>query len=487
MKLLSNRRRLWCLALWILVLLTGALAPDNVGRTALREERTGHVDHVRFITILHTNDIHGHLDSWRGWNGELKGRTVGGIDRLSARVREARSLLLPNSVVLLDAGDAIGDTMIAAETEGGAVIEMMNALGYDAMVVGNHEPDFTAETLRARMAEARFPVLGANIINRSTGESFTTPYIIRDVNGVRIGILGLAYPNTPLTSTRKNIEGLRFRGAVETAREYVPRLRHEGAEIIIALTHLGLSADKHLAESVDGIDVIVGGHSHNRMTESLEVRGTVIVQAGAHGSDLGRLDLTIENGRIVSSLRTLISITDEESDREIADLIARQRTPYEEKMNAIVGRAKTLIARAQTIAGQEPERREEESPADDLFADAIREATGAEIAFLPGLGYGVALHPGPISAASLRNLLPHDGAVWIMRLTGSHIRQVLEQAIENTVTTECVAKYFGSIGIEHSGALKERAFLPPTLEKVLRLSLLLVSQVVSYETPPPAA
>lgn len=391
MKLLSNRRHLWCLALWISALLAGALAPDNVGRTALREERTGHVDHVRFITILHTNDIHEHLDSWRGWDGELKGRTVGGMDRLSARVRDVRSSLIPNSVLLLDAGDAIGDTMIAAETEGRAVIGTMNALGYDAMVVGNHEPDFTAKTLRARIAEARFPVLAANIIHRSTDRLFTTPYIIRDVNGVRIGILGLAYPNTPLTSARKNVEELRFREAVETAREYVPRLRREGAGIIIALTHLGLSADKHLAENVDGIDVIVGGHSHNRMTESLEVRRAVIIQAGAHGSDLGRLDLTIENGRIVSSRRALIPMTDEESDREIADLTARQRAPSEQKMNAIVGRAGTLIARAQTIAGQEPEQRDGESPAADLFADAIREATGAEIAFLPGLGYGVAI------------------------------------------------------------------------------------------------
>ncbi len=420
---MSNNRRPWRFTMWILVLVAGTLTTNSSGRTAVREASEGSMDQARSITILHTNDIHGHLDSWRGWNGELNGRTVGGMDRLSARIRVVRSSLIPNSVLLLDAGDAIGDAMMAAETEGRAVIETMNALGYDAMVIGNHEPDFTAETLRARIAEARFPVLAANIINRSTGESFTTPYIIRDVNGVRIGILGLAYPNTPLTSVRKNIEGLRFRGAVETAREYVPRLRREGAEIIIALTHLGLSADKHLAENVDGIDVIVGGHSHNRMTESLDVRRTLIVQAGAYGSDLGRLDLTIENGRIVSSRRTLIPMTDEESDREIADLIARQRAPYEQKMNAIVGRAGTLIARAQTIAGQEPEQRDGESPADDLFADAIREATGAEIAFLPGLGYGVAVHPGQIATANLRNLLPHDGAVWIMRLTGSHIRQ----------------------------------------------------------------
>jgi 5'-nucleotidase / UDP-sugar diphosphatase len=443
----SSWRKL-CIALGVTALTAGAAAvPKYAGQTVVREGNKGEMSQPRPITILHTNDIHGHLESWRGWDGELMGQTVGGLARLSAHIREARSSTTARSVLLLDAGDTIGDTMIAAETEGRAVIETMNAIGYDAMVVGNHEPDFTAEKLRERIAEARFPVLAANITNRSNGELFTKPYIIRDVNGVRVGILGIAYPNTPLTSARKNIENLRFRAAVETAREHVPRLRREGAEIVIALTHLGLSADKQLAEKVEGIDVIVGGHSHNRMKEALQVRQTLIVQAAAHGSDLGRLDLTIENGRIVSHRRTLIPITGAESDRASAELLSRQRAPYEQKMSTPVGRALTLIARAQTIAGQEPERRDAESPADDLFADAIRETTKADIAFLPGLGYGVAIQPGEITAAGLRNLIPHDSAVWTMRLTGAQIRRMLEQAIENFTTKDMTKKVGGMIQV----------------------------------------
>ncbi len=397
------------------------------------------------ITILHTNDIHGHLEAWQGWEGELKNHTVGGLDRLSARVNEARSTTATNSVLLLDAGDTFGDTMIAVETEGRAIVEAMNALHYDAMVIGNHEPDFTAAKLHARIAEAHFPVLAANISNRSDGKLFTQPYILRTVNGVKVGILGLAYPNTPLTSAQKNVKSLRFDDAVETARTYLPRLRHEGAQIVIALTHLGLSADKQLAEKVDGIDVIVGGHSHNRMKEALQVRQTLIVQAGAHGSDLGRLDIQIANGHILSHRRTLIPLTDEVSDHNMADLLARQRSPYLQKMDAPVGRALTLIPRAQTIAEQEPEKRDAESPADDLFADAIRETTHTDIVFLPGLGYGVALQPGKITAAQLRNLIPHDSAVWTMRLTGDQIRQVLEQAIENFTTKDTSKKVGGMI------------------------------------------
>ena len=110
------------------------------------------------------------------------------------------------NVLLLDAGDTIGDTLVAAETEGRAVIETMNRIGYDAMVVGNHEPDFTAEKLLERIKEAEFPVLAANIVRKTDDELFTKPYVIKTIGGVRVGILGLAYPNTPLTSAKKNVD-----------------------------------------------------------------------------------------------------------------------------------------------------------------------------------------------------------------------------------------------------------------------------------------
>lgn len=398
----------------------------------------------RSITILHTNDIHGHLTSWTGWEGELMGKSVGGYARLAGRIRELRSAVGEDKVLLLDAGDTIGDAMVAVETEGRAIIEVMNAMRYDAMVIGNHEPDFTAETLRARIDGANFPVLAANIRNR-TGRLFTKPYVVREVNGVRVGILGIAYPNTPLTSAKRNVVGLVFEDAVETARTYLPQMRRDGAEILVALTHLGLSADKDLAEKVPDIDVIVGGHSHNRMKEALRVGKTLIVQAGAHGSDLGRLDLTIDQGRVVASASSLIPMLEGETDDTVAAIVEKYHGEYRNALDERVGRAAGFIIRAQTLPGQSPEKRDAESPADDLFTDAIREITGAQIAFLPGLGYGVAFRPGDITAADLRNLIPHDSAVWTMELTGAQIRQVLEQAIENFSSKDIKKKVGGMI------------------------------------------
>lgn len=399
------------------------------------------------LTILHTNDLHGHVEPWSGWD-ELAGREIGGLDRLATAVREVSREVGEENVLLLDAGDTIGDTMISAETEGRAVIAAMNAIGYDAMVVGNHEPDFGPEALAQRIREARFPVLAANLVGHEDGRPFTAPCLRRTVNGVRVAILGLAYPNTALTTAAKNVAGLEFRDAIETARAWVPRLRRE-AELVVVLSHFGLSADRRLAEAVPGIDVIVGGHSHNRMGKAARVGGTLIVQAGAHGSDLGRLDLAIANGRVTGHRRRLILIDNARfrPDPEVAAVVRAAVAPHRAKLEAPLGVAGGPLVRAQTLAGQEPRARDEPSPADMLFADLVRRETGVDLVLLPGVGYGVALPPGPIRAAALRNLIPHEARIVTLTLTGAQIREILEQSLENTYTQDPRVKVGGLVQV----------------------------------------
>ncbi len=402
----------------------------------------------KMITILHTNDIHGHIEAWRGWEGDLAGKTIGGMDRLATAIKQVRADGDAN-VLLLDAGDAIGDTMIADETKGGAVLQIMNALGYDAMTIGNHEPDFTAARLRELAGEARFPILAANVRDRKTGELFTKPYLIREIGGVKVGILGLAYPNTPLTTAKKNVAELEFRDIPPVAAEFVPKMRKEGAEIVIALTHYGLGADIKLAQSVPGIDIIVGGHSHNRVYPAIKEGETIIVQAGAHGSDLGRLDLTVSNGKIVRHESKLILLDHDQigSDSKTAKLITDITAPFKAKLEESLGEAASPIIRAQTIGGAKPRKRDEQSPADSLFADILRTETKSDIALLPGVGYGVAIPAGPITAADLRNLVPHESKVVTMKLTGTQVRAILEQAVENAYTDDPQRKVGGMIQV----------------------------------------
>jgi len=185
------------------------------------------------------------------------------------------------------------------------------------------------------------------------------------------------------------------------------------------------------------------------MEHAEKVGNTLIVQAGAHGSDLGRLDLTIQDGKIFSHEHalTILDHVKIPPDAATDSLIAELLRPHEAALNEKVGTAADWLVRAQTIAGQEARKRDEESPVDSLFADIFRESLKVDIAFLPGVGYGVAIPPGPITAAQLRQLVPHEGKLVTMRLSGAQILDVLEQAVTNVFTDDPKLKVGGMIQI----------------------------------------
>jgi 2',3'-cyclic-nucleotide 2'-phosphodiesterase (5'-nucleotidase family) len=273
--------------------------------------------------------------------------------------------------------------------------------------------------------------------------------VIKTVGGIKVGVVGLAYPKTPWTTAKQNVEGLEFQEPTAAAKKYSKQAREAGAGLVVVLSHLGLGGDQHLAREVDGIDVIVGGHSHNRMAKAEVVGTTLIVQAGAHGSDLGRLDLEVEAGKVVEHRRTLVPLTHDTvgADASAEKLLAELTAAHAKAMAEVIGKAAGWLVRAQTLAGQEARRRDEESPVDSLFADILRAETKADVCFLPGVGYGVAIPPGDVTAAQLRQLLPHDGKVVTMRLTGKQVVEVLEQAVENTFATDPQVKVGGMVQV----------------------------------------
>ena len=218
--------------------------------------------------------------------------------------------------------------------------------------------------------------------------------------------------------------------------------------MVIVLSHLGLTGDKALANTVSGIDIIVGGHSHNRMTKPERVGDTLIVQAGAHGSDLGRLTVIVDGGRMKAHEESpALDHNQFPPDDEMTNLVRTVSSAYAAELDEVIGSAESSLVRAQTLAGQEAERRDQESPIDSLFADIVRSESKADIGFLPGVGYGVAIPLGPVTAAQLRQLVPHDGKVVTMTLTGAQVRGILEQAVNNVHTEDVREKVGGMIQV----------------------------------------
>jgi 2',3'-cyclic-nucleotide 2'-phosphodiesterase (5'-nucleotidase family) len=321
------------------------------------------------------------------------------------------------------------------------------------------------------MAEAAYPAVACNLTERASGELFTRPYVIKEVAGVKVGVLGLAYPKTARTTAPKNVAAVEFHPPGPAVKEYLPKLRADGAQVVVVLSHLGLGADLRLVKEVVGIDVIVGGHSHNRMSEATKVGNTLVVQAGAHGSDLGRLDLTIEDGKVSGHRRTLIPLTHDTvpSDPAAEKFLASLLDPHRKTLDEVVGRAAGWLVRADTLAGQDARKREAESLVDSLFADILRAATEADVCLLPGVGYGVAIPPGPVTAAQLRQLAPHDGKVVTLKLPARKVLDVLEQAVENTFTDDPAVKVGGMIQV--SGLRFTYDPNPPKGERVRRVQL----------------
>ena len=217
---MQRRRVLTVMAGGAAALVSGICAACRVATGAKAQPSVGDKK-VGRVTILHTNDLHGHLTGWEGWEGPLKGRTIGGVSRLATAIRQVRKEAA-ESVVLLDAGDLIGDTMIADFTRE-ALIAAFNLLGYDAMTLGNHEPDFGIPVFGERRKEAQFPFVAANMASKVTFTPPIAPYVIKNANGLRIGIIGLAYPNTRWTTAAKNVQGVTFEGAIPAIERQLPR------------------------------------------------------------------------------------------------------------------------------------------------------------------------------------------------------------------------------------------------------------------------
>jgi 2',3'-cyclic-nucleotide 2'-phosphodiesterase (5'-nucleotidase family) len=371
------------------------------------------------LRILHVNDFHGFVEPYKPLGSE---ELLGGIAYLTGKANELRR---EKPSLLLSAGDMIQGDNWANLFQAESVIELMNVMRFDAMVLGNHEFDFGQEVLKKGVSEAMFPVLGANV----EGLAYVKPYINKELGGIRLAIIGVVTEDVPASTHPRNVTGLRFVSAIETVQKYVEELRNN-ADVIIVLSHIGYPADRVLAEKVKGIDVIVGGHSHTKITKPVMIGNTLIAQAWEHGKALGVLDLTVKDGKVSRSEGHLEEIKPEKGKEDKASLAVVNK--YKEKVDGLLN---VRIGEAGVDLDGENVRRRETNFG-DFIADVMRSLSGADAAIINGGGIRVSIRKGEIRAKDIYSALPFNNYIVAIKLTGRQIKEVLEHGVSGVENEE---------------------------------------------------
>jgi 5'-nucleotidase/UDP-sugar diphosphatase len=400
------------------------------------------------VTILYTNDLQGRILPYEArWvEGEEK-PLVGGSAALATCLNGMRYDLL------LDAGDFFQGTPEGDFTGGESVIEIMNELGYDTLTLGNHEYDQGNENVKRLAGMVRFPFLSANIIDERTGErvKYAKPYIIKEISPVgnkpprggccraqragRIsnGVKGIRFGIFGLTTPTSFCEGLRFEPVIPTAKGCLKELEGK-ADIIIALTHLGFDekeekevTDYQLAESVSGIDIIIGGHYEKELDPPVisPTHKTIICQTKGNGAYLGQLDLVIDKKkkRIIKHEGRIITLWVNEypPDERVASLVERYASRVRKVMDEVIGEAEEAITH--DVEGRE------ESALGNWQADLMRNFAGTDIALQNSFGIRGDILKGKITKRDIYEVSPFGNTLVTMELSGEEIWQILEESV----------------------------------------------------------
>ncbi len=398
------------------------------------------------LTILHTNDFHSRLDPIKE-NGatcsvaqDEAGECWGGAARLATLVNDRRAK--GENVILLDAGDQFQGTLYYTLHKGQAAAEIMNALQYDAMALGNHEFDDGPEVLGAFADTARFPVLLANAdySNEPHLRDVLKPSTILQAGNLQVGVIGVAPADTgEQPSAGPNIT---FFDPISAIENEVKNLRSQGVNKIIVISHSGYALDQEIAQKVAGIDVIVGGNSNTVLSNVIENSDgpyptmvdapdggkTAIVQAGSFGKYLGELTVTFdEDGTLLSANGDLIPTKpDVVKDTEMDALVAQLAAPLEPFRNSVV----TTLAGH--LDGTRETCRAQECSMGNLLADAtlhFLDNTDATVAIQSGGGLRASLDPGDVTHSDILTVLPFQNTLATLQLTGAEIIAALENGV----------------------------------------------------------
>ena len=377
------------------------------------------------LTLLQINDTHAYLESHQElfWNGKkAMYKEVGGYARIASLIKKIKAEQ-NNQVLVLDNGDTIHGTFPAVNSEGEAMVPVLNKMGIEGMTA-HWEFGYGPERFMKITEELNYPMLAINAYDEETDELLFDPYLIKDYEDIKVGVIGIAATIIDKVMPDWFSEGTYFTMGKEELPYYIDKLRKEKkVDLIVVLSHLGFPQETKLAEEIDGIDVLLSGHTHNRVHKPALINDTIIIQSGCHGSFIGRLDLKIDNREVVDFRHQLLTVEksiaeDEEIKTEI-DMIMK---PHRDKLNEVLGYTDVALNRNLVM----------ESTMDNFLLDSLLDLTGAEMAFSNGWRYGAPITPGPITRNDLWNIIPVNPPVSTVKLSGKELWDMMEVNLERT-------------------------------------------------------
>jgi len=353
---------------------------------------------------------------------------IGGIDRMATLVKAIRAER-PNNTLLLDGGDTWQGSYTSLKTSGEDMVDVMNALGVEAMTA-HWEFTYGADRVKELIEKIKFPFLAGNVRDTEWDEEVFKSTANFERGGVKIAVIGQAFPYTPVANPRYKIPQWSFGIREKLVRKRVQAARDGGAELVVLLSHNGFDVDRKLASRVDGIDVILTGHTHDAIPAAIKVNNTLLVASGSHGKFLARLDLDIKGKRVVDYRFKLIPVLSDTiiPDPEMAALIKKIRAPHEKDIRRVLGRTNGLLFRRGSFNGT----------FDDLICNALMEERDAEISLSPGFRWGGSLIPGQdITVEDVFNqtAITYPNA-YRTEFTGQFLREILEDVADNLFNTD---------------------------------------------------
>jgi 5'-nucleotidase len=438
--------------LLLLILITGALLTVALPQT--EAQKTGGLS----LTILHTNDLHSHDQSFAE-----RGKTLGGMARLAHLIRKYRALS-PHSLTI-DAGDIFQGTPFFTIYKGEVEVEMLNRAGYDLYTIGNHEFDGGGINLAKQLSKAKFEVLSCNLDCQDLPalKAIIKPSVVKVIDGQKVGFVGAITPDINTLSLSREGAKLKVGTYKSTTaperdlpwlapiKEEVDKLSSEGINKIILVTHCGTEVDKIIATEVPAVDAIIGGHSHTRLDKPIVVEHkdgshTLIVQTGCYSRNLGKFDLVFDKNGVVDMAETkynLIKVDDKlPEEKDIKDYLISKQGPVTALRNTILSSARADFDNNFRIMKCD-------SALGDLICDSFAlnpesKSEGTEIAMENRGGIRSRIDRGPISLEKVEEVLPFDNHMVYATITGARLRKELEHSIDSATG----GKFFDVYGLK---------------------------------------